>query len=71
MMADLVIGWLHWLVAGLQKEAPTQTNKRLEAWGDRQPFLLEGNWGHTHTACILEEDIQSQIVRNQVSAAAR
>jgi hypothetical protein len=71
MMADLVIGWLQWLVTGIQKEAPTQTNKRLEAWADRQPFLLEGNWGHTHTACILEEDIQRQVVRNQVISELR
>lgn len=63
MMADLVIGYLQHLAGSLQDALATTKNSRVEAMADRQPFLLEGNWGHTHTACVMEEDFPALVSR--------
>ena len=63
MMADLVIGYLQHLSGGLQDMAAAAANSRLDAMADQQPFLLGGNWGHTHTACILEGDFPALVSR--------
>ena len=72
MMADIVIGHLQHLTAGLQEQPPIATNAKLDALADRQPFhrqpfLFEGNWGHTHTACVLEQDLPALVDRVQAS----
>ena len=62
----MVIGHLQHLTAGLQEQPPTATNAKLDALADKQPFLFEGNWGHTHTACVLEQDLPALVDRAQV-----
>ena len=59
-MADLMIGflWEAMLKTHVQEDRPQV--KQLK------PFLLEGNWGHTATACTLEATIQSLVKINKV-----
>lgn len=64
-MADLVIGHLQHLTAGLQELHPSASSQSLDALSGRQPFLLGGNWGHTHSACILENDFPSLVAVNR------
>ena len=63
----MVIGHLQALPGRPQEQPPTATNSKLNALADRQPFLFEGNWGHTHTACVLEQDLPALVDRVQAS----
>ena len=65
MMADLVIGHLQRFVARLGKDTRLQ-HSSLNTLSDKQPFLLESNWGHTLTSCILEDDFPKLVQRNKV-----
>ena len=66
MMADLVIGHLQRFIAGIQGEVTLKSKMRSGTLVDQQPFLLEGNWGHTSTACVLEKDFPSLVQHNKV-----
>lgn len=63
MMADLVIGHLQHLIAGLQERPAAELSQPLDA--DQQPFLLDGNWGHTDSACVLEADLPEMVTANR------
>ena len=66
MMADLVIGHLQRFIAGSRREVALRRDSQAEARFNQQPFLLQGNWGHTSTACVLEDDFPSLVQRSKV-----
>ena len=65
-MADLVIGHLRWHATSAQAYSTLEPDPHLEPLTGKLPFLLEGNWGHNHTACILEEVFPTVVNRNKV-----
>ena len=66
MMADLVIGHLQRFTARLRGDTKARSSNLTEALMDKQPFLLEKNWGHTFTSCILEDEFPQLVQRNKV-----
>lgn len=67
-MADLVIGHLQRFTARLHGAPQQKADSRRQALLDQQPFLLEMNWGHTHTACVLEDDFPQLVKRSKVGS---
>ena len=66
MMADLVIGHLQRFIAGVRGEGALKSELRSSPSANQQPFLLERNWGHTSTACILEKEFPGLVQQNKV-----
>lgn len=59
MMADLVIGHLQQLAGDLlsvKGSLPKEGTPAVPA------FLLDGNWGHLHSACVLENELPSLVL---------
>lgn len=66
-MADLVIGHLQGYASTMQSHPRITANPETAALTDKLPLLLEGNWVHNQTACILEEDFPKLATHNKVS----